>query len=128
MLSFTRARSPRFAFALGAVLALGACGGSGGNTPAPVGAQVTITDATFSPADISITAGHSVQWTNTSANERHNILPVVAGSFAKHETLIKNGEKVTITFAKAGDYAYYCSIHGSPTGGQRGVVHVTGTN
>jgi plastocyanin len=110
-------------------LLVGACGGSGGGSSSSnVGAQVTIEDATFTPADITVTAGQAVQWTNTSAQERHNILPVVDGSFAKHEALLKNGEKVTITFAKAGDYAYYCAIHGSPTSGQRGVVHVTAIN
>jgi plastocyanin len=115
---------------LAAVLLLGACGGGSGagSSPANVAAEVTITDATFAPAEVGVTVGRAVQWTNTSATERHNILPVVEGSFAKHDTLIKNGEKVTITFQKVGDYAYYCSIHGSPTSGQRGVVHVTAIN
>lgn len=36
----------------------------------------------------------AVRWTSTSATERHNILPGVDGSFAKHDTLIKSAEKV----------------------------------
>lgn len=37
----------------------------------------------------------TVRWTSTSATERHNILPVIDGSFAKHDTLIKSAEKVS---------------------------------
>ena len=123
MRRITVPRPARLVLVAAAVFALGACGSD--SPPADVGAQVTITDTTFAPADIGIIAGAAVQWTNTSATERHNILPVVEGSFEKHDALIKPGEKVTITFARVGDYAYYCAIHGSPTAGQRGVVHVT---
>jgi plastocyanin len=111
---------------MAALAVLGACGGGGSSSPSTVDAEVTITDSAFTPADVSVSAGGTVQWTSTSASERHNILPVTEGAFAKHDSLIKPGEKVTITFPKVGDYAYYCSIHGSPTSGQRGVVHVTG--
>lgn len=105
------------------VLALAGCGGDGGPTGPTV--AVTIDDATFAPAEITVAAGGAVAWTSASKTERHTILPVQAGAFKAHTDLVKPGETVTITFAKAGDYAYYCSIHGTPTSGQRGVVHVT---
>lgn len=111
-----------------AVFALGACGGGSDAGSARVDAEVTIADVAFTPDVVSITVGGAVRWTSTSATERHNILPVVDASFAKHDTLIKSGEKVTITFDKVGAYAYYCSIHGSPTAGQRGIVQVSGIN
>jgi len=128
VLRIGRHHSVRLTIATGAVLALGACGGGSGAGAARVDAEVAITDVSFTPAVVSISAGRAVRWTSTSATERHNILPVVGGSFAKHDTLIKSGEKVTITFDKVGDYAYYCSIHGSPTAGQRGTVKVSGIN
>jgi len=114
----------RSAVAALAVFVLGACGG-GDATPSGPTVAVAITDTTFTPAEVTMSAGGAVQWTNTSKTERHNIIPVVAGSFKKHDELIKNGESVTIVFTKAGDYPYYCSLHGSPTSGQRGTVHVT---
>ena len=104
--------------------AFAACGG-GGHAPRGPTVGVAIADTTFTPSDVTIPVGGAVQWTNTSATERHNIIPTVVGSFKKHDALLKNGESVTIAFAKAGDYAYYCSLHGSPTAGQRGIVHVT---
>ncbi len=106
--------------------AFAACGG-GGHAPSGPTVGVAIADTTFTPSEVTIPVGGAVQWTNTSATERHNIIPTVVGSFKKHDALLKNGESVTIAFAKAGDYAYYCSLHGSPTAGQRGIVHVTAT-
>ena len=111
-----------------ALFALGACGGGSGDAAARIGAEVAISDVLFTPADVTVNAGDAVRWTNTSATERHNILPVVDSSFKKHDALIKNREQVTIRFTKPGEYAYYCSIHGSPTGGQRGIVRVVGTS
>jgi plastocyanin len=106
-----------------AVLALGGCGGEA--APAGPTVDVTITDTTFAPAEVSVPAGATVRWTSSSRTERHNIIPVVDGSFTEHKNLIKPGESVTSRFSKPGDYAYYCQIHGSPTTGQRGVVRVT---
>lgn len=105
-------------------VALAAC--SGDNT-APSGptVAVAIADTTFAPAEVTVPAGGAVQWTNTSQTERHNLIPVTAGAFKQHDALIKKAETVTIRFSKVGDYAYYCALHGSPTGGQRGVIHVT---
>ena len=106
-----------------AVVTLGGCGGSRG--PSGPTVAVSITDNTFSPADVTVPAGGAVQWTSTSKSERHNLIPVVDGSFKKHADLLKPGETATISFPKAGYYAYYRQIHGTPTSGQRGVVHVT---
>ena len=113
------------ALAAVAVLTLGGCGGE--SAPAGPTVDVTITDTTFAPAEVSVPAGATVRWTSSSRTERHNIIPVVDGAFTKHTDLIKPGESVTSRFSKPGDYAYYCQIHGSPTTGQRGVIRVTAT-
>ncbi len=110
------------AFAI-AVLATG-CSGATAVPTGPV-VQVAIADLTFNPNDVTVPQGATVRWTNTSVSERHTILPAVDGAFKPHDSLIKNGESVSTTFTKPGDYAYYCSIHGSKTAGQRGVIHVT---
>jgi plastocyanin len=106
-----------------AILAMAACGGDSG--PAGPTVAVVINDTTFAPAEISVPAGGAVQWTSASKSERHTIIPVDAKAFKAHTDLIAPGESVTITFRTAGDYAYYCSIHGKPNAGQHGVVHVT---
>ena len=112
------------ALTLGLAVVVTRCGGGTTSPTGPI-VQVAIADLTFTPNAITIPRGATVRWTNTSATERHNILPVVDGAFKPHDSRIKNGESVSTTFAKAGDYAYYCSVHGSKTSGQRGVVHVT---
>jgi plastocyanin len=120
----TVALAARVAAAAGSAFLIGSCGASDQKPTGPTVA-VTITDTTFTPAEITVVVGGAVQWTSASRTERHNIIPSIAGSFKKHETQIKPGESVSITFTKPGDFAYYCAIHGSPTAGQRGIVHVS---
>lgn len=81
-------------------------------------------DNSFREAYITVQAGTPITWKNRGRTE-HNVLPVEPGAFASIEAEdLEPGEEGTVTFAKAGDYAYYCSLHGTTTAGMVGAVRV----
>ena len=73
---------------------------------------VTISDFTFSPATVTITAGDTITWTNTD--------PVVhtatssSGAFDSGD--IAQGESFSVTFTTPGTYDYFCTPHPTMTG------------
>lgn len=83
--------------------------------------EVTVSNFSFSPAELTITVGDAVRWTNVSGN--HNIL-ADDGSFTSGPVAPAPWE-FTHTFAVAGNNPYYCVPHGGPGGqGMSGVVVV----
>jgi plastocyanin len=91
-------------------------------THSSAAATVTVKDNYFQPASLEVTAGTKVTWTN-QGKVLHNVRPV-KGSKWGTKALVK-GKDYSYKFKKPGTYAYYCSFHGSPTGGQRGTIVVT---
>jgi plastocyanin len=78
-------------------------------------ARVTINSLAFSPSDIQVKVGDTVEWVN--------------GDFVDHTATAKNGKwDVTIAAGKsaqlqlthAGSFAYFCRIHPNMTG----TIHV----
>jgi amicyanin len=73
--------------------------------------QVTIDNFTFSPPELTVKVGDTVTWTN------HDDIPhtiVSAGKF-RSKTL-DTDNTYSFTFASAGDYKYFCSLHPHMTG------------
>lgn len=107
--------------------------GVGVFAPAPAGAstaaastgsaKIQVGDNFFKPDTLEVTAGTKVTWTN-GGKVLHNITPVKKGKWTGISALTK-GKSYSFKFKKPGTYAYYCSFHGSPTGGQRGSITVT---
>lgn len=101
---------------------------SGGAEPAAAAStqRVRITHGKFSPAEVRISAGDTVDW----ANEDHDGHSVTAddGSFDSHpdcsedapDKCLKPGGSWSHTFANPGRYPYH-----SKTEGQNGVVVVS---
>ena len=115
---------------------LAACGGSGGNT-----VEMT-SDQTFSPAEISVAAGDTVSFKNTSS-EAHTVtayddeIPEGADYFtsgglpseeaARDElpaALIPAGDTYEFTFQEPGTYRYFCIPH--EEAGMKGTIVVEG--
>jgi plastocyanin len=75
--------------------------------------EVVIDNFNFSPKTFTVPAGATVTWTNhdnvphvvTSADDQFNKSPV-----------LKTGQRFSNTFATAGTYSYFCSIHPRMTG------------
>ena len=73
--------------------------------------SVSIDNFTFAPVELKLKIGDTVTWTN------HDDIPhtiVSAGKF-RSKTL-DTDNSFSFTFATAGDYKYFCSLHPHMTG------------
>jgi plastocyanin len=89
-------------------------------------AEVTVeaTDNHFNEQNIEVSPGTAVLFTNGGENA-HNVLPVEEGDFEPIDTEdFDPGDSGTVTFDDAGEFAYYCSLHGTETKGMVGRVKV----
>lgn len=98
--------------------------GATATTTAPAAGRVRIEvgDNFFKPERVEVPAGTRVTWRN-EGRILHNVVPVKGKAWGTR-TLVA-GKAYTYRFRKPGTYAYYCTLHGSPTSGQRGTVVVT---
>jgi plastocyanin len=73
--------------------------------------KVTIDNFTFTPPELKLKVGDTVTWTN------HDDIPhtvVSAGEF--RSKTMDTDNTFAFTFAAAGDYKYFCSLHPHMTG------------
>jgi plastocyanin len=81
-------------------------------------------DNSFVKPYIEVKAGTEVTFDNRGRNV-HNVVPTTDGSFAEIPAEeFDAGDSGEVTFAQPGDYAYYCSLHGTPTKGMIGAIRV----
>jgi 3',5'-cyclic-AMP phosphodiesterase len=76
-------------------------------------AEVVIDNFSFSPKTLTVPVGAIVTWTN------HDSVPHVVASADDHfkkSPVLKTGQHFSNTFATAGTYSYFCSIHPRMTG------------
>jgi|ERR1700730_5295615 plastocyanin len=76
-------------------------------------ADVVIDNFSFSPKTLTVPVGATVIWTN------HDSAPHVVASADDHfkkSPVLKTGQHFSNTFATAGTYSYFCSIHPRMTG------------
>jgi plastocyanin len=118
MLSKIRHPGRAVAAVLGAILAVAALGTSQALSPVPAVAQaaagetVRIDNFTFNPGAITVKAGATVTWVN--GDDIPHTVRAVDGSFKSK--VLDSGEKFSFTFAKPGEFAYFCSLHPHMTG------------
>lgn len=107
--------------ALGAALCLAITAGTAlaapiGKPAAPAAAMSTpvvkIDNFTFNAASITVKVGTTVTWINGD-DIPHT---VVAKDKSFKSQVLDTGDRFTFTFAKAGQFDYYCSIHPHMTG------------
>ena len=75
--------------------------------------EIVIADFSFSPKTFTVPAGATVTWTN------HDQVPHVvtsADNQFKKSPVLRTGQRFSNTFATAGTYSYFCSIHPRMTG------------
>jgi plastocyanin len=82
---------------------------------------IHIRDNFFDPGALDVAAGTTVRWINDGHNT-HNVTPVSGKAYGSPD--LKPGRSYVHTFGDAGTYAYYCTLHGTPTSGQRGQLGV----
>lgn len=75
-------------------------------------AEVKIDNFSFGPVAITVPVGTTVTWTN-----RDDIPHTVVSTEKVFKSkVLDTDEKFSFTFAKAGEYPYFCSIHPKMTG------------
>lgn len=72
-------------------------------------AKVTIDNFTFTPAEIHVTAGAKVTWTN-SDDIPHTVVDA-DNPKANKSPALDTGDSYSRVFDKAGTYHYFCSLH-----------------
>jgi amicyanin len=78
----------------------------------PATADVKIDNFSFAPADLKVSAGTTVNWTN-----RDDIPHTVVSTEKVFKSkVLDSDEKYSFTFTTAGTYVYFCSIHPKMTG------------
>ena len=80
--------------------------------PSAATAEVKIDNFSFGPQELTVPVGTTVTWTN-----RDDIPHTVVSTDGVFKSKVRDtDEKFSYTFAKAGTYPYYCSVHPRMTG------------
>lgn len=69
-------------------------------------------DFDFEPKELKVTVGTTVTWKNNGA--KPHSATAVDNSF--DTAIFQPGDSKSVTFGKAGTFAYYCQLHGTPDG------------
>ena len=87
--------------------------------------DIDIQDNAFVQRVVVVSIGTEIVWTNQGRNE-HNVRPSIDGAFEAISTraLAKKGDRAALTFDSAGDFPYFCSLHGTADNGQTGRIIV----
>jgi plastocyanin len=85
---------------------------SSAKSPQPATAEVKVDNFSFGPTTLTVAVGATVTWTNRD-DIPHTIVSTEKVFKSK---VLDTDEKFSFTFAKAGTYPYFCSIHPKMTG------------
>jgi plastocyanin len=117
--------------AAGSALVLAACGsttggGGGGGSCTPSGGSASGSGTTtvkvvsdpntvgkFDPATVTVTAGQSVEWDFADNSGTPHTVTADDSSF---ESCSQTSGKFVVTFSKAGDVKYHCTLHSQMLG------------
>jgi plastocyanin len=94
--------------ALAALVALAGVLGAGAVTAGATPVGVVIEHYAFAPAQLSVTVGDTVTWTN-SDTASHDVTSIGGGPLKS--PLLAKGQSYSLTFATAGTFRYTCTVH-----------------
>jgi plastocyanin len=106
MLSFQAATLVASALLLGTVADMSKA------APAPAAAAVRIDNFTFKDPVVTVKPGTTVTWTN--GDDIPHTVVAKDGSFKSK--VLDTGDRFSFTFAKVGQFGYFCSLHPHMTG------------
>ena len=86
--------------------------GSSNTPPANSGTSVSIINMSFSPVNLTVTAGSTVKWTNNDGM----IHTVTSDNGSFDSGNLAGGASYSKTFSTAGTFPYHCTIHPGMTG------------
>jgi len=83
----------------------------------PNAVTITVTNNAFVPSTVLVAAGGTVTFDWAASARQHSIIPIV-GNIPNVPIPLKDGPRSDqFTFAVAGKYDFFCSNHGTPSGG-----------
>lgn len=91
--------------------------------PTGVVVPVIALDNSFRPEIVEVSVGDEVLWENRGRNE-HDLLYVETGEWGVEASSFQPGDVYSRVFTEPGEYAYYCTIHGTAEVGMIGTVIV----
>lgn len=105
-----------------AALVFAGCGGGGDTDSTPSGSPsnsaaseaqaVTISDYTYKPAQLTVPAGTTVQFTNKDSTPHTATSKATSNESGAFETgSIDTGKTAKVILETPGTYAYYCAFH-----------------
>lgn len=105
----------------GVAVILGACGSSGAAAPvatsAPPAAAANIDVQGFRfPANTDVAKGTKVTWTNKDSTGHTVTSGTRPNKDGKFDGQLAAGGTFSVTFADAGTYSYFCTIHSTMNG------------
>jgi plastocyanin len=77
--------------------------------PVPGPGEVSLNRMAFFPGTLSVAVGTTVKWTNSAVDKIDHTVNANDNSFSSGT--LKPAASFSFTFAKAGTYAYFCSLH-----------------
>jgi plastocyanin len=82
-------------------------------SPSASASAVSITSAfAFEPAQLTVSRGASVTWTNTTPSTTHTVTSGAPDKPSnKFNHALEAGKTFTVKFDEAGTFDYFCSIH-----------------
>jgi plastocyanin len=102
--------SPRLLVCLALALPLAGCGSAHkAASTAPRAATVAIASFKFKPPAVHVRAGGRVTWSN--ADTAGHTATFQTGPSKLDTDRLNRGDRATLTFPKAGRYAYVCAFH-----------------
>ena len=94
------------------LLLAGSASVTANDQPSAANVEVKIDNFSFGPETLTVPVGTTVTWTN-----RDDIPHTVVSTDGVFKSKVRDtDEKFSYTFAKAGTYPYYCSVHPKMTG------------
>jgi plastocyanin len=82
-------------------------------TPAAAPVQIKIDNFAFSPTELKVPAGTTVEWINRD-DIPHTVISDDKSTFKSKA--LDTDDKFSYTFTKPGTYSYFCSVHPKMTG------------
>jgi amicyanin len=82
-------------------------------TAAPTPVTVKIANFTFAAPEVTVPLGATVTWVNED-DIPHTVVSDDKTTF--RSKVLDSGDRFSFTFAKAGTYGYFCSVHPHMTG------------
>ena len=96
--------------------ALGACSSDGSGSTTAAGAEeerVEIVEFAYSPDTLTVASGTTVTWENTETGIAHT---ATSDEDVWTSGTLNEGDEFSFTFAEAGTFAYFCTIHPDMSG------------